>query len=269
MDTNKATHDIMKAVELPAIKGPFRGLIIKFPRNTNYTDFLTIYPLITLQHPNYYFSKCDKTKCVIYYKHPYDIATLISKYENNPYFTISIYYDSMTRTLQSNTLYITALKVQNILPKLEQLNGVIVKSTRAGIHVRFEDFKSTAIAHEELRKDCVVKFSYKSCHTHLELETMKLPGKNDYIEDLRTNMKSMLENYHQWTPSVRKKFEDTFKELLTEQEEKIKDKIKRVAENTEMANISWIQTEQMEEPINEDKYQGHMENQKLSRTKKH
>lgn len=67
----------VKELDTPEIRGPFRGILITFPENPDFKEFHKIYPSLTFEHPNFYCSKSDKHKYIIYYKYTYDIAILI------------------------------------------------------------------------------------------------------------------------------------------------------------------------------------------------
>lgn len=223
-----------RLAETPAIRGPFRGLIITFSKQTNFKEFYDIYPSISFEHPNFYFCKYDKFKCIVYYKYPYDVATLISKYET--VFKCSIYYDELTKTLQHDVLYVVTTNTNKLLEKTKQLNGNILYKTQIGFQIKFEDFKMTAIAHEELRKEFSVKFAYKS-EVNKHLNPIKITRFDEEKFQLKSEIKILLKKYEK--SPTENQYQNEFKEFCSRENTIIHEKIKKVSENLELANVSW------------------------------
>lgn len=232
-----------KLADTPAIRGPFKGLIITFPRNYNFTDFNKLYPSLTFEHPNFYFSKFDKHKCIIYYKYSYDVATVLSKYENEKKWNFSIYYDELTKTLQPNVLYIISKNPKKLSTKIEQLNGSIIYKTSISHLIKFEDFKMAAIAHEELRKEFSVKFAYKS-EVNKYCNPSKITKTDEEKYQLKDDIKLLIQKYKQNYEN--KDFKEELNEIHRRQSELNKQRIRNAAENLDFANISWNQAMEVE-----------------------
>lgn len=166
---------------MPLVKGPFRGVIISFHQDTNFNNFKDDYFEMTFNHNNFYRTWSDKQKTIIYYKNPYDAATIISKFESNKNYHISLYYDQLSKTLHPEVLYITGTISYTLLPTIKQLQGRIITETKKGIQVKFKNCKNAAIAQEEIRKEFKVKFAYKS----------EIPNKIDEAKSTQTNTREI------------------------------------------------------------------------------
>lgn len=221
----------IREIKKPSIKGPFRGLIINFERNTNFEEFKEVFAEITFQHPNHYFSEIDKRKAIIYYKNPYDVATTIDKYQNNGNFQISIFYDRFSRTLRPDVLYITAELKTNLTAQINQLHGEIINKTRVGVQVQFDTFKAAAIAMEELRRKFSVKFAYK---TDVIFDRQARANGNE-VED---SIQELLNKYKEWTPELKNDFKKALSKINKEDQAGDTQRIKRASENLDLANIS-------------------------------
>lgn len=236
MDTFEKTKSPAKRLaDTPAIRGPFRGLIITFV-NSDYNEFREIYPLLTFEHPNFYFCKSDKRKCIIYYKYPYDVATLISKFHNSTELHFSIYYDELTKTLQPDVLYVVTRDINKLLAKVEQLNGQIIYKTKIGFQIQFEDFKMTAIAHEELRREFSVKFAYKS-EVNKYSNPVKITKQDEEKHQLKSDIKLLIQKYK--GKAKTQECEQELNEIRRKQSGFNRERVQKAAENLEFANISW------------------------------
>lgn len=236
MDTGKLKQSSRRVSELPAIRGPYRGLIIILPKNNDFTEFKELYPSLTFEHPNFYFSKSDKHKCIIYYKYPYDVATLLSKHQGRGDLKLSIYYDELTKTLQSDVLYVVTKNVDNLLAKIEQLNGTIIHKAKIGFQIQFEDFKMTAIAHEELRKDFSVKFAYKS-EVNKYRNPIQITKENEEKYQLKKDIELLIKKYKK--NSENQEFKVELEGIRKRQKNIIYERIRRAGENLDFADISW------------------------------
>lgn len=231
---------------MPLVKGPFRGIIIKFYKHTDFNAFQSTHSKITFQHPNYYKSSNDKRKCVIYYNNPYDAATIIDKYKENRNFGIYLYIDEISKTLRPDILYIVGKPSQGMKYSLEQLHGTIIKETRVGIQAKFDDFKHAAIAFEEIHKQQSVKFAYKSqvpyieiCHrnpseNHQEIERPGIPKLG--LDNKR--IENILNEYQKWTPAVKQEFKTALEQFNGSEMKRNLDRIKEAANNLSFADIS-------------------------------
>lgn len=149
----------LKLQEAPVITGPFRGLFLKLNPVINYEEFMEIFGKITFEHPGYLSSRNDRGRCIIYYKNSYSAATILDTYKDNTNFQISIYRDEISHPLHPEVLYI---KTNETPENLQELGGKILKKTRNSLQIKFESFKSAAMAQKELNKTHEVKFGYKS-----------------------------------------------------------------------------------------------------------
>lgn len=233
-----------KSADVPAIRGPFRGLVITFPKDKNLKEFIEIYSSITFEHPNFYYSKSDKYKCIIYYKYPYDVATLVSKYGSTTNLDFSIYYDELTKTLQPNVLYVVTKNVNMLLAKVEQLRGTIIYKSRIGFQIKFEDFKAAAIAHEELRKDFTAKFAYRS-EVNKYSNPRKITKTDEEKYQLKSDIKLLIQKYKR--NSENPAFKEELSDLHRRQNDLNQRRIRQAAENLDFANISWNKAVDKEE----------------------
>lgn len=209
----------------PAIRGPFRGVIISFKQETNFTEVKEIFAELTFHNPNHYCSELDKCKAIIYFKNPYDVAMVIDKHQSNVNFDITIFNDKLTRTLRHDVLHIKSRPTNKLLKFLEQLNGEFLYNTRISMLVKFENFKQAAIASEELRKLYVVKFAYKD---HFENRDL-------------TNVQNLLKKVKGLTPDMKENFKKEFEKVCREDKTKIQKKIEKTSENLELANVSCME----------------------------
>lgn len=224
----------------PTLIGPFRGLIIKFRRNTNFENFQNILFNITFKHPNFYKSSRDKRKCIIYYKNPYDVALLLEKYRDNHNqdFSIYLWLDEISTTLRPDILYIAGKLSSELKNTLQQLQGSVITTNQAGIQVKFENFKQAAIAHEEIRKDKIVKFAYKSKVSYIgRAQSTKSHSNIPLINEVN----NMVSKYKTLTLTMQEEFNYAIKPDKKDDQRKNMDKIKKASENLELANISWNQ----------------------------
>lgn len=220
----------------PAIRGPFRALIISFLENNDFTEFKEIYPSLTFEHPNFHFCKSDKHKCIIYYKYPYDVATLISKYQNKVDLRFSIYYDELTKTLQPDVLYVVTKNTDYLLAKVEQLDGEIMYKTRIGFHIKFADFKTAAIAHEELRREFSAKFAYKSKVLKYS-NPQKITKQDEEKYQLKNDIKLLIKKYK--GIAMNQECENELNAIRGRQRGFNQERIRKAAEDLSFANISW------------------------------
>lgn len=145
-----------------ATRGPFRGILIKFHQTTNFLDMQRVLYKLTLDHPNFVSSEMDKFKCIIYYKSPYDVATVLQNCSQHANFTIDIYFDKFSRTLHPHVQRIPAQFNEKIQDIIHAFRGRILVDDRKGCLIGFKNFIDSALAHEELRRITSVKFSYLS-----------------------------------------------------------------------------------------------------------
>lgn len=156
------THTDPRQPQKPAVKGPFRAVIIKFNDTTNFLNFMQTYQKLTFQYHNFINSELDKTKCIIHYKHRYDVALMIENHRHNTSIDISILRDKLTKNLKENVLFIkTDISIET-LKMVKQFNGTIIQKQPHGVQAEFRNFKDAAIAFEEIRQYFPVKFAYKS-----------------------------------------------------------------------------------------------------------
>lgn len=233
---------------IPLIRGPFRGIILIFHKDTNFDEVEKIHSNITFKHPNYYRSTNDKHKCVIYYKNPYDAAMVIDTHKENPNFQVYLYHDELSKTLRPDILYITGELTSKLNHILQQINGTIIKQSRLGMQVKFESFKAAAIAHEEIRKNHSVKFTYKSQVPYLIAresgpEAVKLnrsakPPKLEYSKTGQS-MNEMLKQYKDMSPAMKKEFRNTLEKINeNENNNRNLNRIQEAASNLDLANVS-------------------------------
>lgn len=147
---------------LPRIIGPFRGVLLSLYDSADLHEFKSTYSRLTLEHPNYSHSEGDKRKIIIYYRYSYDAANVINAYSNDTNFDISIYYDTFSKTLHPEILYIEGVHPQQLNTMVRNLGGKVIHKTRRGVQAKFENFREAAFAHEELRQLFQTKFAYKS-----------------------------------------------------------------------------------------------------------
>lgn len=214
----KQQEPLHRFPEKPKIIGPFRGLILEYYDSIDFLEFNEIYADLTFKHPNFYRSESDKFKTIIYYKYPYDIATLIDKYQHNSNFKISIYNDKLSRALRPDILYIETKNYEQLGGTIKNLQGTIIHKQLAGIQVKFESFKQSAFAYEEIRKTHSVKFTYKSLvpktNPVSEIEDKK-PSLKEKVEEhteseLKKEIQVILNKYNGWTAELKKEFEKAF-----------------------------------------------------------
>lgn len=202
----------------PAITGPFRGLIILFEN--------------TFQHPNHYYSEVEKRKVVIYYKNPYDVATIIEKHEHNTNFKISILNDKYSSTLSPDILYITSKPNAKLIRQINQLNGRIIEKTRIGVLVQFQNFKSAAIAMEEMRRDFKIRFAYKTNKVFDQREESSFKRSEVEIDVLK-----LFQKHKGCTAELEYDFR---KALNIAKQENVHQKITKTSEKLELVNISRV-----------------------------
>lgn len=230
-----------KKPEFPTINGPFRGLIITTSRQNDLEPLKTLVNQLTFDHPNYLFSNNDKNKCIIYYRNPYDVATILDKYSSNSNYTVALYRDEISRSLHPRVLYITPTHNAGITQFIQELGGNIVSQNKFSIQAQFATFLQTTIAHEELRKECPCKFAYRS-----EVPQEEEEGKQSEaagITDLRqileqkNGAKSKNEGSNNFSPNLIKEIKDVVARIHS-RDENIK-KIKNASKNVDLANVSW------------------------------
>lgn len=205
----------------PKIIGPFRGILIDYTNNINYHEFKEIYAELTFHHPNFYRSESNKYGSIIYYRYPYDAATSIDKYQNNPNFKISRYNDKLSKTLNPDILYIETKDYPQLYDSIQKLQGTVIRKQQIGIQVKFQSFKQTAIAYEELRKNHYVKFNYKTLAPRLNKqniiiekeETIQDEDENKKISEIKQGIQSLLLKYKGWTPALKNEFKKAFEEM--------------------------------------------------------
>lgn len=202
----------------PEIIGPFRGLLLEYHDDIKYNEFKEDYAELTFQHPNFYRSKSDKFKTVIYYRYPYDVAVQIDKYQNNTNFKASIFNDKFSRVLRPDILYVETKNSEPVHETVKMLQGAIIHNQEAGIQVKFHSFKQTAYAYEELRKTHCVKFAYKSLvpktsslkpikqNTAQADETLNANTEICEETKLEKEVQCLLDKYKGWTPELKKQF---------------------------------------------------------------
>lgn len=242
-----------KQPNVPQTTGPFRGLLVKFSANPNYEEFINTFGRITFDHPGYQSSKTDRKKCIIYYKHPYNVANLLTQYEDNKGFKMYLYKDEISRTLHPEVLYIRTNKIPT---RIEELGGQIIKQSRGSLQVKFEDFRTTAVAHEELRQNYEVKFSYRSevpmfvNETNNAVDLREVITKNEaqasgVAVDLRDKINSKFEHS--------KKHEQALIDHISEQEDRHRKKIaarrtsRKIADIMKSSDASTTDSEEDEE----------------------
>lgn len=213
----------------PKIMGPFRGILIEYNNNINFDEFKETYAELTFQHTNYYRSENYKNKSIVYYRYPYDAATMIVKHRNNPNFKISIYYDEISKTLRPDILYIETKDFSKVNVMIEALQGTIIYQQQSGIQVQFEDFKQAAIAYEEIRKHFLVKFTYKALVPKNDRQQNVIQVKEsiceheksniDQISELKQDISTILQKYSGWTPILKKEFQKAFEEIYEEEKQ--------------------------------------------------
>lgn len=143
----------------PTVLGPFRGLIIKFHKNITPNELKDLLINITVLNPGFQSIKMDKQKCTAYYRFPYNIAEIMERYKDSQDFTINIYQDRITKHLHPEVLYIKSKTIPN---KLKHLGGRILIKNKYSLQVKFDNFKLTASAYEELHTENEVRFAFKS-----------------------------------------------------------------------------------------------------------
>lgn len=206
------TEKLYRYPKKPLITGPFRGVILTFNHNMNFDEYKYIHSEMTLKNPNYYRSESDKTKCIIYYKYPYEAATVLKRFEHNTNFKISLYFDKLSRSLRPDILYIQSKTTYDLMRLIVSLQGKIIYEQNTGIQAKFGNFKLAAFAYEELRKTHNVKFTYKSMvhnqssNKNKNYQQYPDPNKREKI------FKIMLETYMNCTPILQNEFKNALKE---------------------------------------------------------
>lgn len=209
----------------PKVIGPFRGILVKFNGNINFDEFKETYAELTFLHPNFYRSENYKRRSIIYYRYPYDAATMIQKYLHNPNFEISIYYDDISKTLRPDILYIETKEFSKLNNMIKALQGTIIYQQQSGVQIKFKTFKQTSIAYEEMRKHFSVKFTYKTLVPEYEKqnnvngveESNCEPSTINQFSKLEQDISTMLKKYNGWTPILEKEFKKAFEEIKQKQ----------------------------------------------------
>lgn len=244
---------------MPLVRGPFRGVLLIFHKDTNFNEFQKIQSKMTFQHPNFYKSTNDKHKCVIYYKNPYDAATVLDTYKENQNFRIYLYYDELSKSLRPDILFITGELTPRLDRILQQLKGTIIKQTTIGMQVKFAGFKEAAIAHEEMRKTHKVKFTYKSQVPHDGINEPR-PETSKFSEPLaeersetERRMNAMLQQYKELNLAMKNEFRNTIEKMKEKEKKTTLERIKEAASNLDFANVStWNQMMNEEENVSEE-----------------
>lgn len=236
--------------DIPYSTGPFRAVIVKLTENTNFIRFQETLTSMTFTHPNFYRSFNDKHKCVIYYKHPYDVATVIEKYNNNEDFCVSLFEDEISKNLSPNTLYLSCGMKADLAKIIKHLNGIVIRQGKMSMQVQFPDFKTTTIAQEELGRDVKAKFAYKSEIPTTEpilKETKKLVNLDNISEDISI----LIEKYPGNISALKNNLSTAMEKLKLKELEINRSKISKAAENLDLANVSWEDQITLEETIEE------------------
>lgn len=230
--------------------GPFRGILLTFHKNTNFESLQESLVAMTFKHPNFFKSNSDKSKCIIYYKHPYDAATVIEKYCNNLNFSICIYEDEISKTLSPNILYIQSSFNIGLSKLLSQLQGVIIYKGKDRIQVKFKNFKTAAIAQEEIGKEYKTKFCYIS---EVSDTKPKKPSTNNFseLEKISENITTLIENNPESISTIKNNLALAMETLKIKEMEFNREKIRATAENLDLANVSWDDQINLEESLAE------------------
>lgn len=158
----------------------------------------------------------------------------------------------MTRTLQTDTLYLTTNNIKLLLHKIQQLKGRIIYRSKMGFQIKFENFKIAAIAHEELRKQYSVKFAYKS-EINKNSDTTKITKEDEEEYQLQQDMKIILKKYGEKSNTLKQEFESMCLEIQKRQKEINLVKIKKSSRNLELANLSWNTDQSSTDETDENK----------------
>lgn len=225
----------------PKVGGPFRGLFIRFESSMGLGDFQGIFAEITFKHPNYLYCEFDKHKCLVFYKHPYDVATIMDKYKDNRSFHMSIYIDKLSKTLRPDILYILSAKTIKISNVLQQLNGQVIQQTNKSIQVQFDTFKQAGIAYEEMRKDYVIKFAYKSGIYTEYHDRKNQDAQEPQLFDRNATLQRALSNYEELVPDAKREFKKAIEEIHFKEKQICLKKIKKASSGLQLTNLSWNQ----------------------------
>lgn len=188
---------------------PFTSLLIKFHHKTNFHQFKDTFNELTLLHTNYCFSENDKNKSIIHYRHPYDIACLIDKYENNANFNISIFYNPLSLTLRPDILFIETKSISIIENIIKPFDGKIILLSPTNMQVQFKNFLLCASAFNEIQQYYNVKFAVedKVPKQEFKFETVKITDPASIVHSFQ---------FKKWTLAQQAKFKETFEQYSNE-----------------------------------------------------
>lgn len=253
-------------LSMPLVRGPFRGVLLTFHKDTDFKSFKDTYSKLTFNHNNFYKSISDRHKCIIYFKNPYDAATAIRAYKSDNNFSISLYQDQLSKTLHPEVLYIVGNICQALSKTITLLRGKVLTQSKVGVQAKFEDFRAAAIAHEELRKNVQVKFAYRSevpnlqesstelsSTTHspcakITLRTInKTPEAQIKIQD---DIYELVAKHKDYMEYLKEELKYAVRELSDDEIEPNSSKTPDIPESPDSENISWN-----EQVLNEEKHQ--------------
>lgn len=152
---------------------------------------------------------------------------------------MSLYIDNLSKTLRPDILFILSDKNPRVASIIQQLDGEVILSTKKGIQVQFKSFKQAAIAYEELRRDYVIKFAYKSviAADERELQQTQKPE----LLSRNIDLQGAIINYRELVPEVKTEFKKIIEKIEQDKKEYKLKKIEKAASNLDFANMSWNQ----------------------------